>query len=489
MNRNPVFGRTGERRVIMILADGVGADFLQAMLGSGDLPGISGVFKLGCKSEIDCAVSVFPSTTGPAHLPFVTGRYPGPCNIPGIRWFDPGCYRSRRLSCYRHRSYMGLGNFFLGCDLAPDVRTVFEGCSDHAAISANIRKGLRPDRDLTRLSKVVHNLKSFVTQDWRAFDQLATAKLLGAVSARNSFVFCCLYAADSQGHRQGPGGDRVRAACRSIDQAVAKVGRLIEQQGEGGETMLLLVSDHGMSGTEEHIDLQGIINAECAPCLSHPMIFRGFLNARSSVMVSGNAMAHVYLKGTRNWSEMFADTEPQMLRMIGRLLSLPGIDQVAGKNSDGSIQVCTAAGRARIEALPDGSIEYRAEGSDPFGYPAVVNGQHTDQQMLHLTFDADYPDAPRQLIQIFSSPRCGHLVVTARPGYDLRARYERPVHRGSHGSLHRVHMRVPLLCSHELYTGPKRTVDVYSTFMSFLGYDPGETVDGHSFLAEKRLDS
>ena len=483
MSNYPSTDYTGRRRVVMILADGVGADFLEEMLAAGDLPLIAAVFGYGRNSAMDCAVSVFPSTTGPAHLPFVTGCYPGPCNIPGIRWFDPACYRCRPLSWYRHRSYMGIGNFFLGRDLAPDVRTIFEDFSDHAAISANIRKGLRPGRDLTRLSKVMHNLKSFVTQDWRAFDELATGKLLDAVSAGTGIVFSCLYGADSQGHRQGPGGERVRAACRAIDRAVGKASHLVEQQGGDSETMLILVSDHGMSETKVHIDLQGIIDRECGPCLSHPLIFRGMFNARSAVMVSGNAMAHVYLRGTRNWSGMFADTDRQVSGMINCLLALSGIDQVAARNSDGSVQVYTAGGGARIESLPGGDIGYSSEGRDPFGYPPVVNGRHTDQRMLSLTFDTDYPDAPRQLLQIFSSERCGHLVVTARPGYDLRARYERPAHLGSHGSLHRMHMRVPLLSSKELCPGPKRTVDVYSTVMAFLEQDPGRTVDGHSLLA------
>ena len=32
--------------------------------------------------------SVFPSVTGPAYVPFLMGRFPGPIGLPGLRWYD-----------------------------------------------------------------------------------------------------------------------------------------------------------------------------------------------------------------------------------------------------------------------------------------------------------------------------------------------------------------------------------------------------------------
>ena len=59
------------KRCIFFLVDGARADVLQDMLQAEELPALkqyvldSGVYQT--------AVSVFPSTTGPAHAPFITG--------------------------------------------------------------------------------------------------------------------------------------------------------------------------------------------------------------------------------------------------------------------------------------------------------------------------------------------------------------------------------------------------------------------------------
>jgi predicted AlkP superfamily phosphohydrolase/phosphomutase len=41
------------------------------------------------------AITVFPSTTSVAYLPFLTGCTPGRCNIPSIRWLDRRSYGGR----------------------------------------------------------------------------------------------------------------------------------------------------------------------------------------------------------------------------------------------------------------------------------------------------------------------------------------------------------------------------------------------------------
>jgi arylsulfatase A-like enzyme len=70
--------------------------------------------------------------------------------------------------------------------------------------------------------------------------------------------------------------------------------------------------------------------------------------------------------------------------------------------------------------------------------------------------------------------------VTARPGYDLRARFEKPSHRGSHGSLHRLHLMTPLLANHPLAAGPARTVDILPTVLDALGIRSPAEIDGRS---------
>ena len=76
---------------ILFLADGARPDVLEDLLRRGDLPNIgSCIVEPGSYRR---ATTAFPSTTGPAYLPFLTGRFPGPCNVLGIRWFDRERYR------------------------------------------------------------------------------------------------------------------------------------------------------------------------------------------------------------------------------------------------------------------------------------------------------------------------------------------------------------------------------------------------------------
>lgn len=470
-------------QVILLLADGVRADLMQQMLGNGELPGIDRTFFDKREKVIDTGVTVFPSTTGPAHLPFLTGCFPGACNIPGIRWFDPAEYRRKHLSFSRFRSYMGLGNFFLGRDMNPTIRTLFQEIDDHGAIACNVRRGVRYGRDLTFVSKIMHNIKSVLVQDWQALDHIAERKLVQAATRRTPLIFAALYSADSNGHKYGPYGDKVLAAYRRIDHTVGILGDALRRHHQDDKTLICLFSDHGMSQTSQHIDLQAIIQAICGPCLAHPHIWHGYFSARSAVMVSGNAMAHIYLRGNNQWFGRYLDDpDEQLSAILATLLATPGIDQVTGRGSDGSLMVYGRNGRAKIKETALKNIEYTSEQDDPFKYPKSFNGSHTDKELMTITFKTAYPDAPRQLLQLFKSPRCGHLVVTAAPGYDLRARHERPHHIGSHGSLHRQHMIVPMLFNKNVSTDIKRTVDIFPTAMTALGRIPPDTIDGQNLL-------
>ena len=106
----------------MILADGARADVLEDLLKAGKLPAIGE--QMVQKGAYRHAVSTFPSTTGPAYLPYLTGCYPGTCNLPGIRWFDKDCYATRRFSKNRFRSYVGAESFYMNGDILPEKKTL-----------------------------------------------------------------------------------------------------------------------------------------------------------------------------------------------------------------------------------------------------------------------------------------------------------------------------------------------------------------------------
>lgn len=462
----------------MLLADGTRPDVMESLLDAGDLPHTARHLVEPSGGALRRAVTVFPSTTGPAHLPFVSGRYPGPCDLPGIRWMDPHAYGRRPWSPFRFRSYMGLGNYLSPWDLAPSVPTLFQAVPDHACAAGNVRRGVRWGRDLTRWAKVWHNVRSFIVQDWFGLDRLVAERVARAAASGVRFVFGALYAADSTGHKAGAQGEATLACYREIDRGVGRVVERLAQAGRLERTLIALVSDHGLSDTHTHLDLHALVDAAAPPCLAHPTIWRGLFGARSAVMVSGNSMAHVYVRPSTGWGgvrEPLDAPGPTLARLRDALLASDAVDLVAGRSSAGGVLVLARRGRALIREAGEGRIVVSDAHGDLFGPDASVAGTHTDADLLAATVSGDYPDGPRQLLQLLHSKRCGDLIVSAAPGYDLRARFERPAHVGSHGSLHREHMLTPLSLNRPLVDGPLRTVDVYATARAALGlaHDPG----------------
>ena len=144
-----------------------------------------------------------------------------------------------------------------------------------------------------------------------------------------------------------------------------------------------------------------------------------------------------------------------------------------------STQTQLDALRKEISLLHD-ALTYEAVRGDPLGY-GPLPARMTLAQAHELTVASHYPDGLVQLAQLFRTRRCGDLVVTAAPGWDLRARFERPPHRGSHGALHREHMRTPLWSNRRLPRGALRTVDVFAAVLQRLGLPVPAGLDGVPF--------
>src|SRR5437764_12348106 len=93
-------------KVVCMLGGGARPDVLRELLAQGDLPNLARwVIEPG---GMAVGTTVFPSTTGVAYIPFLFGRYPGPANVPGIRWLDRGGIAAGPVARWRAaRSYCG----------------------------------------------------------------------------------------------------------------------------------------------------------------------------------------------------------------------------------------------------------------------------------------------------------------------------------------------------------------------------------------------
>ena len=145
------------------------------------------------------------------------------------------------------------------------------------------------------------------------------------------------------------------------------------------------------------------------------------------------------------------------------------------------MKIVNPRGEALVSMDEEGFICYRNVSGDPLGY-GFSSKKMDVSESLQLTIDSDYPDAPLQILQLFESPRTGDVVVSSKPGYDLRATHENPEHHGSHGSLHKDHMVVPILMNRPARYDYVRTADIFSSIVRYLGFEIPEGVDGRDIL-------
>src|SRR3989475_756119 len=167
-------------------------------------------------------------------------------------------------------------------------------------------------------------------------------------------------------------------------------------------------------------------------------------------------------------------------RFVDRVLALPAVRLAACRADAGGVVVRTQNGVALLTET-SGLIRYQPESGDPLrlgGYAEL-----DDRQLLSRTRDSDVPDAPRQLLQLFQTPRAGDLVLAAAPGADFRGPWEIPEHRAGHGSLIAEHMEVPIAASVALPDAPIRTVDLMPTILERLDVTvpSGVVLDGVPF--------
>lgn len=464
-----------DRRATLILLDGARPDVFAALAGRGDLPNIGRHLLEG--GGVTPASTVFPSTTGVAYLPLLTGCYPGTCDVPGIRWLDPARYGGSWWRNRDHvRSYCGPQGGRLNTDVRAGVRSLFDIEGDSIALCTPFTRGLRPGRSRVRGARSLWGGLAHYTGRYDRLERAVGRELIALAPRRHRFTFAVFPGIDGVTHFHDPWHPAVLDVYRAFDRIF---GRFVAAGGLDGDALTMLVSDHGLSTVERHTDLALALEAAGVPVLRHPLVWRR--DPGAAVMVSGNASAQVYVRPGEPRPRRYAATEieagsvPGIPRdTISFLAALPGIALVAATEGDDVI-VFGRSARSRLVARGDGLIGYDPSHGDVLGLGAAATLHERD--WLSASHDGSYPDAPMQLLQLFRSGRAGDLVVTAGPGADLRRAWEIPEHRSGHGSLHSEHMRC-LVAANRTWPGPVRTADLFPVILEHLGHAVPEGIDG-----------
>jgi hypothetical protein len=462
--------------VVILLADGARPDTFDAALNSGSLPALA---QLRAEGGLHTVTSCFPSVTGPAYAPFLMGRFPGPIGLPGLRWFD----RSREVCSFPDytRSYVGYQMRAVDTDISADAPTIFEMTESAVGALNMIGRGLpRTDRIGSIASLSVFRAAAIHFSGdvggWLQIDRDVASTVAARVRKDNpEFVFAALTGVDKVSHARGHGAPLIGDALRIVNDAAAEIRSDAERAGTWDSMSLWVVSDHGHSRVTLHEDLAGVIDGAGYRSMSHPWVFG--IAPDVAVMVSGNAMAHLYL-------DVQSRVRPsaqgaRWRRLYDTVLSLASVDLMLVRDPGGVRVVTQSRGTATIRF--DGErFDYRQETGDPLGIGAELVGV-SEGEAYEATIETDYPDSVVQIAHLVMSPRSGEIVLSAARDWDFRSRYEPIPHLSSHGALHREHMLVPMLLNRPARGMPRRTVDVMPSALAALGREIPAGLDGRSF--------
>ncbi len=469
--------------LIILVADGARPDSLASALDDGSLPALA---RLRAEGGLHTVTTAFPSVTGPAYAPFLMGRYPGPIGLPGLRWFD----RERRVANFPHytRSYVGSEMRKVDGDLDPTAPTLFELAGPGLGALNVIGRGLEPRARLGRSARFVSRAArthfSGNVRGWLQIDRDIGAELARRViSDRPRVVFCALTGIDKTSHSEGHDAPVVRDAMRIVDETAALLRSELERAGEWETSHLWIVSDHGHSPVRHHEDLAGLLREWGHGIIAHPWVFGSGRDV--AVMVSGNAMAHLYLELDRRERPWWPELAPRWEPLAAALLDRPSVDILLLPHSTHRCEIRAARrGSAFVErhgSERDWRYAYIPTDGDPLGLGGGLNG--LDASAAHdACADSAYPDALVQIANLAGAARSGEIIISAARDWDLRSRFEPIPHVSSHGALHREHMLVPLLTSRPPRHRPRRTVDVMPSALHVLGIPVPPGLDGESFF-------
>ncbi|MEO5567315.1 MAG: alkaline phosphatase family protein [Gemmatimonadaceae bacterium] len=464
--------------VVILLADGVRPDTLHATIESGKVPALA---RLRDEGAFHRVTSCFPSVTGPAYTPFLLGRFPGPLGLPGLRWFD----RERATCTFPDytRSYVGPQMNRVDQDLDPDAPTIFELCDSSLGSMTPVSRGLTKENKIGRLTaktafRAARTHFSGSVAKWLDVDREIAGLVVDHIRREQpEFTFAAMMGVDKTSHSAGQPSPLTDEALQIVDETAARIRADAERDGRWKDMHIWITSDHGHSPVTDHEDLAGLVREWGFRTVAHPWIYK--LRPEVAVMVSGNAMAHIYLDLGARERAFWPNVPFRYHAIVELLLERESVDIMILPNEAGAT-VRSARGDAEV-VLKNGTLCYRRTSGDPLGLGQNVCNASMDET-FDLTAHTDYPDSIAQIATIARSARSGEIILSAARGWDYRSKYEPIPHVSSHGALHREHMFVPLLTSRQYGGTPRRTTDVMPSALEILGHPIPSGLDGVSFI-------
>ncbi|MFT6337070.1 MAG: hypothetical protein ACI86M_001652 [Saprospiraceae bacterium] len=471
--------KTNGNTASIILIDGLDQTRFQNALQKGKLPRLQNLINTG--TYIKNGIGSFPSMTGYAFYPFITGHDAVESGIIGLRWFD------RSLDVGNLRNYVGRTNVWMNQDITDTIKTFYQLSGDQytASINSFMNKGVAD----ARITGWTHTTAKFEGRS--VIGPLRSIPFAGKELAKNHYQhesevmrmaagqleqnpkvqWIALPSPDATFHVDGM-TDYYDNLLQYIDSLIGDFQVTIDELGQSDTRMLAIVTDHGIASVENNIDFL----KEAKERMGLDLIRGNAVNYRSMQLkeplsefvekdgyfvINGNLSAMLYLRdpsqsGTESWrtnltSQQLIDFSKNgtSVDITDGIANMEGLEFVIFRKDKNTIIVKNKEGEASIETQGD-RYKYTSQSSNPFEYEIeLIDTFLTANQWLEKTINTDYPDAVYRLYSVMDMPNVGDFVLTSKEGYDFAKDYEIIVgnYKGGHGGIKANQLRVPYILS------------------------------------------
>ncbi|MFT4534690.1 MAG: hypothetical protein ACJA1A_003080 [Saprospiraceae bacterium] len=475
---------TNGNTATIILIDGLDQARFQNALKKGKLPNLKKLINKG--TYIKNGIGSFPSMTGYAFYPFITGHDAIESGIIGLRWFD------RSLDVGNLRNYVGRTNVWMNQDITDTIKTFFELSGDQytASINSFMNKGVAD----ARITGWTHTTAKFEGKSF--IGPLRSIPFAGKELAKNHYQhesavmkmaaeqleqnpklqWIALPSPDATFHVDGM-TDYYDNLVQYIDSLIGDFQVTIDDLGQNDTRMLAIVTDHGIASVENNIDflkeaknkmgldfIRGNAVNYRSMQLNEPL--SDYVDKDGYFVINGNLCAMLYLRDpskseAESWRSSLSyeylvdypytqfNANSKRINVAQAIANMDGLEFVIFRKDKNTIIVKNKEGEATIENLGE-TYKYTSQSSNPFGYEiALLDTFMNADQWLEKTINTDYPDAVYRLYSVMDLPIVGDFVLTSKEGYDFAKDYEVIVgnYKGGHGGVKANQLRVPYILS------------------------------------------
>ena len=461
-----------EPSVSILLLDGVVKARWDTLLSSGQLPHIQQLIRNS--TYIPNGLTSFPSMTGYAFYPIITGRPAIESGVLGLRWFD------RNLDKGNLRNYVGRTNVWMNEDIVDSISTIFElvAPAETASINSYMNRGVKyqsftgwplttakyQSLPMFRFLDKIPWLGSKHIYSIFEHETLVIEQTIEGLKSNPKVQWVTLPGLDAIHHVEGLTSAYDQLLVH-IDGLIGKFLEELKHLGQADQRAVIIMSDHGMQSVEHNVNVpfellektgirlrRGVSTSITKMTLDEPL--EDLEDVDGYYVVNGNLIGFVYLRdphaeGNDSWRKRLPIHTLEHYKgtnLLEALRDLDGVGMVVYGAGD-TAYIQSKEMKAMIIKDGDQWIYKPVEGN-PLRFPIdLFNKPLSKEDWLHQTINHDYPGAPVWLQSLMAQPHMGDILVLADHGYDLAADYEILVHnyKGGHGHLYRACMIVPYI--------------------------------------------